>query len=83
MIRMGSWFKRKPTTLWLVKEFEVLEGIGKIPEEDLELMEKYYTARIRGSFDARRRDLITLLNNWQQEMDRAAQYENRKGSRPL
>ena len=77
MIRIGSWFDRKPDTLWSVYEAEALEQIGGMKAEDLKLMERYYTARINER-DIRRRDLPTLLNNWTSELDRARKYRPKR-----
>jgi hypothetical protein len=72
MIRIGSWFKRKPKTLWLKDEAERLTSIN--PDEDeVEIMAKYYEAVIPEG-DFRRRNIDTLLNNWRGELDRAAVF---------
>jgi hypothetical protein len=69
MNRIGDWFGRKPTTSWTVAEAGALEDINPSGDE-LDLIESYYTAVISEG-DYRRRDLLTLLNNWNQELDRA------------
>jgi hypothetical protein len=68
MNRIGSWFGRKPNTLWSLADAEKLQSINP-SEEDLTAMENYYTAVIPENKDFRRRKLETLLNNWQGELD--------------
>lgn len=70
MQRIGSWFGRQPTTLWSVAEYEALETVSPT-EKELAGMEAYYSASILEGEDYRRRDVITLLNNWPGELDRA------------
>jgi len=74
MIRIGGWFKRKCSTLWSVYESEALEQIGEIDSEDFATLERYYTAKIPQADNFRRRDVMTLLNNWSGEIDRARNY---------
>ena len=74
MIRVGGWFKKRPETLWSIYDARALRDLSPIPEEDLELMETYYTS----GTDFLRRDIKTLLNNWRSELDRAVQYKHRK-----
>ena len=73
MIRINGWFRRRPETLWTVSEAVLLKAISPRPEE-VEGMERYYLAPIAQNRDYRRRDLITLLNNWQGELDRARNF---------
>lgn len=82
MVRIGKWFHRKPTTRWTLYEKEALDIIGDIPEEELAVMEKYYTTNISRKDDYRRRSLDTLLNNWVTELDRAANYRPKKNRGP-
>lgn len=42
-----------------------------VAEEDLAAIERYYREEIPKDKDYRRRDLLTLLNNWNGEVDRA------------
>ena len=84
MVRIGQWFGRRPTTLWSVYEAEALEQLGTLPEDDVDLLEGYYTAAdIPEGADCRRRSVETLLNNWNGELDRARRFQARhkpKGS---
>ena len=73
MIRIGGWYGRRNSTLWSLYDSEALEMIGDIDPEDLAIMERYYTAKIKKD-DYRRRDIGTLLNNWTGELDRARSY---------
>jgi len=72
MIRIGDLFGRKENTLWTIAEAEALAMIQP-DEAQIEGMENYYLAD-HGDKDIRRRDLITLLNNWQSELDRAREW---------
>jgi hypothetical protein len=76
MIQIGSWFGRRPETLWTTSEASALKTIEPT---DLEIngMEIYYTAEIpKDRIPGRRTDLITLLNNWSGELDRARAFVN-------
>lgn len=74
MIRIGSWFSRRETTLWTVEELESLLAIKPTPEE-IDGMEIYYTDPSPRQLDARRGSLSTMLNNWNStELDRARTF---------
>lgn len=75
MIRIGAWFGRRPDTLWTVTEATALDLLS-ISSAELDGMERYYTAVIPEASNIRRRDLITLLNNWSGELDRARAFIN-------
>ena len=78
MNRIGSWFGRKPETLWSIYEAKALEQVaGNVTEEELNYLEAYYTASIEPKQDWRRRNIETLLNNWGGEIDRAIQFSDR------
>lgn len=72
MIQIGSWFGRKPDTLWTIAEAASLMMLRPSPQE-VDGMGVYYSAEIP-SDDIRRRDLGTLLNNWSGELDRARKF---------
>lgn len=74
-LRLGALFKRKPTTQWSKAELKAFKSIGRVATEDLCLLETYYTANFPQDKDYRRRDLSTLLNNLNGEIDRARQYK--------
>jgi uncharacterized protein YdaU (DUF1376 family) len=79
-IRVASWFRRKPTTAWSQKEEKAWKVI-KIDTEDFRTLENYYTMDFPDGADFRRRDLQTLLNNWNSEIDRARPYDTSPISR--
>lgn len=66
--RLWSLFHRKPDTLWHEKELKSLEKAPLIDEEGLEIMEWLFT---ESGYEYLRKDLVTLLNNWNTELDRA------------
>jgi uncharacterized protein YdaU (DUF1376 family) len=68
METIGKFFGRKPGTLWTVAEGAALFELKPTPDE-VEILGRYYAIELEE--DYRRRDLATLLNNWQTEIDRA------------
>ena len=78
MIRIGEWFGRQESTLWTIAEAEALESTNPSPAE-IDGMEGYYSAKDIGTTDYRRKDLLTLLNNWPGELDRARGYYKERG----
>lgn len=71
-IRIAKLFRRKPSTPWSAKEVRAFKAIGKIDPEDLELVCRYTEAeRAKGDNGRHRRDLLTFLNNYNGEIDRA------------
>jgi len=69
--RIGSWFNRRESTEWSPREKAALQTTCKpaFPKpEDLDLLEWYY--RDSGCLYVRK-DVLTLLNNWLGELDRA------------
>jgi hypothetical protein len=78
MIRIGAWFGRQESTLWTIAEAEALESTNPSPAE-IDGMEGYYSAKDIGTTDYRRKDLLTLLNNWPGELDRARGYYKERG----
>lgn len=69
--RIATIFKRRHTTAWSDGEVRVYKTLGTIPEEDLALIEAYYSS------DAQylRHDLATFLNNFAGELDRARKWK--------
>lgn len=84
--RVAILFGRRLTTHWSDKEvraFRCLVKMGAfIDQSDIDLMERYYAAqRVKGDKGIHRRDLLTLLNNWTGELDRARAWaKSRCGS---
>ena len=72
--RIAAMFHRRLTTAWSKKEVESYRSLGIIDPEDLALMEDYYKAPMPPDADYRRRDLLTCINNWQGEVDRARKW---------
>ena len=68
-MRIGSWFKRRPETRWSDKEIKLLKEAfdSGFTAEELDILEQFYW----GTSKYKRRDIKTLLNNWNTEIDRA------------
>ncbi len=80
--RIAAMMHRKLTTNWSDREVRQYKKLYKAKcfddPADMELMERYYAfERRRGENGRHRRDLITLLNNWQGELDRATEWNER------
>lgn len=75
--RLSKLFHRKATTALSENELKSLKKVQKLKpsEDEIVLIEKFYTAEIPIG-DWRRRDLATLLNNWNGEVDKARGWEN-------
>jgi hypothetical protein len=63
---LGSWFGRRPDTLWNVAEAKALRDLSP-PREEVEEMARYRAL----PNEYHRRNVLTLLNNWTSELDRA------------
>lgn len=69
---IGGYYRRRKSTAWSRKEAAALAETVKRPDvlaECREIMRFY-----RGGYPYARRDIITLLNNWGGELDRARKY---------
>jgi uncharacterized protein YdaU (DUF1376 family) len=68
-LRVGAMIRRRPTTQWSTKEIKALKEIFDFntPEEDLVALE----ARYQSDDKYLRRELMTLLNNWNGEIDKS------------
>lgn len=75
-IEVGSWFHRRPTTPWSEKEKKAWRAIVQNPQnfqgDEWGALKFYYGPR--GS-KYKRHDLLTLLNQWNGEVDRALKYD--------
>jgi len=75
-IEVASWFNRRPTTPWSKKEtvaWANLNGdMNFCKGDDYAALKWYYT---ESGCPYLRKDLGTLLNNWQGEIDRAKNYD--------
>ena len=67
-LRVGAMVRRRPTTQWSTKEIKALKEVFDFntPEEDILLVE----ARYKSDDKYLRRELMTLLNNWNGEVDK-------------
>jgi hypothetical protein len=71
-IEIGSWFNRRPTTPWSEKELKAWASIRKpIDPDDWQALRWFYA---QSGCQYLRRDLLTLLNKWNGEIDRAKNY---------
>ena len=66
--RINKWFHRREDTEWQPSELKALKLVVKLntPESDLKLLDARYESKNK----YRRKDIITLLNNWNTEIDR-------------
>jgi hypothetical protein len=80
MERINSWFGRKPEELWTTEEKKAWDSIpANIRQEpQLEGMEWFYGLEEDKEPLNRRLSLITLLNNWPSELDKARNYARKK-----
>jgi hypothetical protein len=74
--RVARIMHRRLDTPWDKKEVDAYVAIGVIPEDDMEILEKYYASNWppKTSVNHLRQNLITLLNNFQGEIDRAKHF---------
>lgn len=77
-LRLGKLFNRRPTTRWDLDELKGYRKLTPIDPQDLSILEKYYGANIPQATDYRRHDLVTLLNNFNGELDRARKFKEPK-----
>ena len=75
--RLGKLFNRRETTAWNDKEKRALKCLAKRFDfaDEVRRIESYFELmRKDGRAKFLRHDLITLLNNWTGELDRAANF---------
>lgn len=75
MLEVASWFGRRPTTVWSPKEQKAWKEITrwfKFEGDDWDALKWFYT---QSGCKFVRKNLETLLNNWQGEIDRAKNYD--------
>lgn len=80
---IGKFFNRRSSTAWSKKEVAALQTICKMGlagEAELELMRWYY---VESGCQFLRRDVLTLLNNWTGELDRARASRVLGGVQPM
>jgi hypothetical protein len=75
-LRICGWFKRRFTTAWTEKERASLRAVAKLAptEADLILLDGWFADRETWH----RKDVQTLLNNWNAEIDRARDWAGKK-----
>ena len=80
--RIAKLFHRRLTTAWTPQEVKAYRAIGTIPEEDLSALERYYAAHWPPKRDENilRHDLLTLLNKFPGEVDRARNFAAEKAT---
>ena len=72
--KFWSIFNRRPSTKPTDKEIKAITKLLPINEEDMALIMAYYLADIPKDSDYRRRDALTLANNFNTEVDRARAF---------
>lgn len=73
-LRLGYLFGRKAETQWEKKEIEKFNAL-QISDDDLEWLTTYYVSERKNPDNCLRKDLGTLLNNFQGEIDRARNWK--------
>ena len=73
-IRVGKLLGRRESTTWSDKELDALRKIGEPTEEELAMIERFYSADLPSETDYRRTTMQILLNNWTGELDKARLY---------
>lgn len=78
MLRLNRLFRRREASKWSAKELKAYEaGAELCPIDEFEMVEAYYLSGV----PYLRKDLQTLLNNWNGEVDRARKWrENPNGN---
>lgn len=68
--RLSALYHRRQSTAWSDKEIKALDKVLERDDvlQELDDIEDFYI----GGYRYRRRDILTLLNNWTTELDRAA-----------
>lgn len=72
-LEIGSWFNRRPTTPWSAKEKKAWQTIPDPIDPDDWAALKWFYAQSGCKF--LRRDLLTLINNFTGEIDRAKNFD--------
>lgn len=70
-LRLKRWFKRRESTPLSDKEKKSIKSTLQTSDDEWTMLEAYYANPFPPNNDPRRRDMATLLNNWQGEIDRA------------
>jgi hypothetical protein len=75
--RLNALFKRRDSTKWSSKELKAFKQL-EITEEEMQLVEKFHATP--GAY--KRQGLQTLLNNWNEEVDRARNVKTTNANEP-
>jgi len=78
MLEVASWFNRRPSTVWSKKEMRAWKEIiswFRFEGDEWNALKWLYT---RSDHPFCRKDLGTLLNNWQGEIDRAINFKEER-----
>lgn len=70
-LAVGKLLGRRESTKWTSEELKLLKAIKPIHPDDLELMQRFYSATIPKQDDFRRTSLERLLKHWNGELDKA------------
>lgn len=77
-IRLAALFNRKPETLWCISEYEAYQQVNPT-EDDVKTIEIFYAnkdAELKsGKTNYWKSDLLTLLNQWGSQLDRALSHK--------
>jgi hypothetical protein len=76
-LRINNLYNRRSTTKWSDKETRAFNKL-QIEEEDMIIIEKY--CHQDSGCEYRRKDIQTLLNNWNGEVDRARAWGGNKNT---
>jgi len=80
--RIASWFGHRPGYKWRRKEYLAFEdAVPGTSDSDLRMLEKFYSFRgvYNGSPTYARRELYTLFNHWQGEINKAREFLSTHG----
>lgn len=71
---LADLFRRRHSTPWSDKEIEAFKKLAKQPDEDFELVAELY----RSDYEFLRHELLTFLNNFTGEVDKARKWKSGK-----
>jgi len=81
MIRVGSWFGRREDTIWTNQETQALIDASPTPAQ-IDGMERFYMAEETNPPTLHHKhSLITMLNQWNTELDKARKYATDQAKR--
>ena len=79
-IALNGLFKRREGTKWSDKEETALKRVFPYYSDDLAALANYYSFDFPKDADYRRRDILTLLNNFTGEIDRAKSWLSKQAA---